>query len=61
MSGKKKILQVGFFLAVMVLTFYTLFSGRDLGKIARAAGKMSPAYLIPAVLLAIFSSARRAV
>ena len=54
MSGKKKILQVGFFLAVMVLTFYTLFSGRDLGKIARAAGKMSPAYLIPAVLLAIF-------
>ena len=54
MSGKKKILQVGFFLAVMVLTFYTLFSGRDLGEIARATGKMSPAYLIPAVLLAIF-------
>lgn len=54
MSGKKKVLQIVFFLAVMLLTFYALFSGRDLGEIARAVGRMSPVYLIPAVLLAVF-------
>lgn len=54
MSGKKKVVQIVIFLTVMLLTFYALFSGRDLGKIARAVGRMSPIYLIPAVLLAIF-------
>ena len=54
MSGKKKVIQIAIFLAVMLLTFYALFSGRDLGEIARAVGRMSPLYLIPAVLLAVF-------
>lgn len=54
MSGKKKVVQIVIFLAVMLLTFYALFSGKDLGKIARAVGRISPAYLIPAILLAVF-------
>lgn len=54
MSGKKKAIQIVIFLAVMLMTFYALFSGRDLCEIVRAVAKMSPVYLIPAVLLAVF-------
>ena len=54
MSGKKKVIQIVIFLAVMLLTFYALFSGRDLGEIVRAVGRMSPVYLVPAVMLAVF-------
>lgn len=54
MSGKKRALQVAFFLLVMVLTFYALFGGRDLTEIGRALKQMSPVWLIPAVLLAVF-------
>ena len=54
MSAKKRALQILIFLLVMFLTFYALFSGRDLGEIIRAAAKMSPWYLIPAVGLALF-------
>lgn len=42
------------FLLVMFLTFYTLFSGKNLGEIANAVSKMSVGYLVPAAALAIF-------
>ena len=54
MSVKKRVLEIALFLLVMFLTFYALFSGRDLGEIMRAVGQMSPLYLIPSVLLAVF-------
>lgn len=54
MSGKKRALQVFLFLLIMVLTFYTLFSGRNLSKIGQAILKMSPLYLLIAAGLAIF-------
>ena len=54
MSVKKRVLQIALFLLVMFLTFYALFSGRNLGDIARSVARMSPWYLIPAVALAVF-------
>ena len=48
MSVKKRILEVTIFLLVMFLTFYTLFSGKNLGEIANAVSKMSVGYLVPA-------------
>ena len=36
MSMKKRALQIALFLAIMLLTFYALFSGRDLSEIGRA-------------------------
>lgn len=54
MSAKKRGLQIAVFLLIMFLTFYTLFSGRNLGEIMRAAAEMSPWYLTPAVGLALF-------
>ena len=54
MSVKKRVLQIALFLLIMFLTFYALFSGRDLGEIMHAVGRMSPLYLIPSVLLAVF-------
>lgn len=54
MSIKKRILEVSIFLLVMFLTFYTLFSGKNLGEIANAITKMSVGYLIPAAALAVF-------
>lgn len=54
MSVKKRALQVALFLLIMFLTFYALFSGKDLGEILRAVEKMSLWYLIPAIGLAVF-------
>lgn len=54
MSGKKKIIQIIIFLLIMFLTFYALFSGKDLRKIAAALGTMSPLYLLISILLAVF-------
>lgn len=54
MNVKKRVLQIAVFLLIMILTFYTLFSGRDLEEIGRALCSMSPIYLIPAVGLAVF-------
>ena len=39
MSVKKRILEVTIFLLVMFLTFYTLFSGKNLGEIAKCRFK----------------------
>ena len=54
MSMKKRVLQIALFLAVMLLTFYALFSGRDLSEIGRAIMSMSFWYLIPSIALAVF-------
>ena len=54
MSVKKRVLQIAVFLVIMFLTFYALFSGRDLSEIGRALQRMSPWYLIPSVGLAVF-------
>ena len=54
MSVKKRALQIAVFLVIMFLTFYALFSGRDLSEIGRALRRMSPWYLIPSVGLAVF-------
>lgn len=54
MSVKKRMIQIAVFLLIMFLTFYALFSGRDLTAIGRCAARMSPLYLIPAALLAVF-------
>ena len=42
MSVKKRVLQIAVFLVIMFLTFYALFSGRDLSEIGRALQRMSP-------------------
>ncbi len=54
MSVKKRALQIGLFLTIMFLTFYALFSGRDIAEIGRAVMRMSLWYLVPAVMLAVF-------
>lgn len=54
MSMKKRVLQIALFLAIMLLTFYALFSGRDLSEIGRAIMSMSFWYLVPAIALAVF-------
>lgn len=54
MDAKKRALQIVLFLGIMLLTFYALFSGRDLAEIGRAVMRMSPVWLIPAVGLAVF-------
>lgn len=54
MSVKKRVFQAALFLLIMFLTFYTLFSGRNLAEIGRCVMKMSPWYLAAAVGLALF-------
>lgn len=54
MSAKKRTLQMVLFLVIMLMTFYALFSGRNLSEIAHAVAEMSPLYLVPAVGLAVF-------
>ena len=54
MSVKKRILEIAVFLLVMFLTFYTLFSGKNLGEIAHALTKMSFWHLLLAAALALF-------
>ena len=54
MSMKKRVLQIALFLVIMLLTFYALFSGRDLSEIVQAIMNMSFWYLVPAIALAVF-------
>lgn len=51
---KKRILEVGVFLGIMLLTFYALLRGQNPGEILQAVLKMSPVCLLVAVLLALF-------
>lgn len=54
MSIKKRMIQIGIFLAIMLLTFYALFHGQNLNEIAEAAGRLSIICVICAVFLGIF-------
>lgn len=54
MSMKKRMLQIALFLVIMLLTFYALFSGRDLSEIGQSIMNMSFWYLVPAIALAVF-------
>lgn len=54
MSMKKRMIQIGIFLAIMVLTFYALFHGQNLNEIAKAAERLSRISVICAVCLGIF-------
>ena len=51
MSVKKRILEVTIFLLVMFLTFYTLFSGKNLGEIARETLRKNVAIVLQDTVL----------
>ncbi len=46
--------HVGIFVAVMLLTFWSVFRGQDFTEIVAAVRQMSGAYMAAAILLAIF-------
>lgn len=54
MSIKKRVLQVVIFLVIMFLTFYALFSGRNLKEIWQAVAGMAPWSFAVAIALALF-------
>ena len=47
MSAKKRAFQIGLFLVIMLMTFYALFSGRNLREIADAVSLARAAMDIP--------------
>ena len=49
-SGKR-FLEIGFFLAVMALTFRAVFAGQDAGELTAALRRMDPAGMAIAVAL----------
>lgn len=51
---RKRILEGIFFLAVMALSFYTIFRGQDMGRIRQALGRLSPFSLCAALGVALF-------
>ncbi len=53
-DGRKRVLEGAFFLAVMGLSFYTVFHGQDVGQIRDALGRLSPAALLLALFTALF-------
>ncbi|MDE6389691.1 MAG: flippase-like domain-containing protein [Lachnospiraceae bacterium] len=53
-EGRKRVLEGAFFLAVMGLSFYTIFHGQDMGQVRSALGRLSPAALCLAVVTALF-------
>lgn len=52
--NRKRVLEGAFFLAVMALSFYTIFHGQDMGRIRHALGRLSPLSLCAATAVAIF-------
>lgn len=54
MSIKKRALQITVFFVIMLLTFYALFSGRNLKDIWRAVAGMAPWSFAVAIALALF-------
>lgn len=52
--NRKRVLEGAFFLLVMVLSFYTIFHGQDMGRIRYALGRLSPASLFAAMFTALF-------
>lgn len=51
---RKRVLEAAFFLGVMVLSFYTVFHGQDMGRIRQALGRLSPLSLCAAMAVALF-------
>lgn len=51
---KKRILEAGFFLLVMLLSFYTVFRGQDMEQVGASLRRLSPMALGAAVLTSIF-------
>lgn len=53
-SKSAKIFEIIFFLSIMLLTFYTIFSRNDLPEIILAVKKMNPFYFVCAAFSALF-------
>lgn len=52
--NRKRVLEGAFFLVVMLLSFYTIFHGQDMGQIRHALGRLSPLSLCAAMATALF-------
>ncbi len=52
--NRKNILSGCLFVALMLLTFYTVFHGNDIGYIYRTARELDPVYLLAAIATGIF-------
>lgn len=52
--NRKNILSGCLFVALMLLTFYTVFHGNDMGYIFRTAKELKPVYLLAAIATGIF-------
>ena len=52
--SRKRVLEGAFFLAVMALSFYTIFHGQDMGQIKHALLRLSPLSLCAAMAVALF-------
>ena len=53
-AKRKRVLEGAFFLLVMGLSFYTVFHGQDMGQVAAALRRLSPAALFAALMTAVF-------
>ena len=52
--NRKNILSILLFLALMLLTFYTIFHGNDMNYVWQTIRKLQPVYLVLAILTGIF-------
>lgn len=52
--SRKRVLEAGFFLSVMGLSFYTVFRGQNMERVAAALATLSPAALCLALFTALF-------
>ena len=52
--NRKRVLEGAFFLLVMILSFYTVFHGQNMGQIRHALSRLSPAALCAAMITALF-------
>lgn len=52
--NRKRVLECAFFLVVMILSFYTIFHGQNMGQIRHALGRLSPLALCAAMATALF-------
>lgn len=52
--NKRRLFEILFFLAVMALSFYTVFHGQDIGQILRELRKLSAFSVCAAIVTALF-------
>lgn len=52
--NRKRVLEGAFFLLVMILSFYTVFRGQNMGQVRQALGRLSPVSLCAAMVTALF-------